>query len=47
MSFVAEIAEVFGKRAAFPNFDAWIRRLHERPAYKKALEKNGPYRFAN
>ena len=47
MSFVAEIAEVFGKRAAFPNFDAWIRRLHERPAYKIALEKNGPYRFAN
>jgi glutathione S-transferase len=47
MSFVPEIAEVFGKRAAFPNLDAWIRRLHERPAYKKALEKNGPYRFAN
>lgn len=47
MSFVAEIAEIFGKRAAFPNFDAWIRRLHERPAYKIALEKNGPYRFSN
>jgi glutathione S-transferase len=47
MSFVAEIAGIFGKRAAFPNFDAWIRRLHERPAYKVALEKNGPYRFAN
>jgi glutathione S-transferase len=47
MSFVAEIAGIFGKRAAFPNFDAWIRRLHERPAYKAALEKNGPYRFAN
>ena len=46
MSFVAEIAEVYGKRAAFPHFDAWIRRLHERPAYKVALEKNGPYRFA-
>jgi len=47
MSFVAEIAEVYGKRASFPSFDAWIRRLHERPAYKKALEKNGAYRFAN
>jgi glutathione S-transferase len=47
MSFVAEIAEVYGKRAAFPSFDAWIRRLHERPAYKKVLEKNGAYRFAN
>jgi glutathione S-transferase len=47
MSFVAEIAESYGKRAAFPNFDAWIRRLHERPAWKKALEKGGPTRFAN
>jgi glutathione S-transferase len=47
MSFVAEIAEVYGKRKPFPHLDAWIRRLHERPAYKKALEKNGPYRFAN
>ena len=47
MSFVAEIAEVYGKRAEFPNLDAWIRRLHDRPAYKKALEKNGAYRFAN
>ncbi|HUK04579.1 MAG TPA: glutathione S-transferase [Burkholderiales bacterium] len=47
MSFVAEIAEVYGQRAAFPHFDAWIRRLHERPAYQRALEKNGPYRFAN
>lgn len=47
MSFVAEIAEVYGQRAAFPHFDRWIRRLHERPAYRRALEKNGPYRFAN
>jgi len=47
MSFVAEIAEVYGQRAAFPHFDAWIRRLHERPAYQRALEKNGPYRFAS
>jgi glutathione S-transferase len=47
MSFQAEIAETFGKRAAFPNLDAWIKRLHARPAYKVALEKNGPYRFSN
>lgn len=45
MSFVAELAEAYGKRAAFPNFDAWIRRLHARPAYQKALDKGGPYRF--
>ncbi len=47
MSFVAEIAEVYGKRAALPNLDAWIRRLHARPAWQKALEKGGPTRFAN
>jgi glutathione S-transferase len=46
MSFVVEIAEIFGKRAKFANVDAWIRRLHERPACKAALEKNGPYRFS-
>jgi glutathione S-transferase len=47
MSFVAEIAEVYGKRAPFPSLDAWIKRLHARPAWKRALEKGGPYRFAN
>jgi len=47
MSFIPEIAEVYGKRAAFSNLDAWIRNLHVRPAWKKALEKGGPYRFAN
>ena len=41
----SEIAETYGKRAAFPNLDAWVRRLHARPAYRKALEKSGPYRF--
>ncbi len=47
MSFVAEMAGAFGKRAPYPNLDAWIRRLHERPAYKKALERGGAYSFAN
>jgi glutathione S-transferase len=45
MSFIGEIAETYGKRAAFQNLDAWVKRLHARPAYKKALEKGGPYRF--
>ena len=47
MSFIAEIAEVYGKRAPFRNLDAWIKRLHARPAWQKALEKGGPYRFGN
>ena len=45
MSFIGEIAETYGKRAAFPSLDAWVKRLHARPAYKQALEKGGPYRF--
>jgi glutathione S-transferase len=45
MSFIGEIAETYGKRAPFPNLDAWVKRLHARPAYQKALEKGGPYRF--
>jgi len=47
MSFVGEVAGVFGVRAAYPNLDAWTKRLHERPAYKKALEKGGAYAYAN
>ncbi len=46
MSFVGEVAGAFGKRAAYPNLDAWTKRLHERPAYKKALEKGGAYNLA-
>ncbi|HUO06043.1 MAG TPA: glutathione S-transferase [Candidatus Binataceae bacterium] len=46
MSFIGEIAGAFGQRAKYPNLDAWIARLHERPAYKAALEKGGPYAFA-
>jgi glutathione S-transferase len=47
LSFVAEVAGAFGVRAAYPNLDAWIKRLHERPAYKKALEKGGAYGLGN
>ena len=47
MSFVGEVAGAFGKRAQYPNLDAWIKRLHERPAYKKALERGGAYNLAN
>ena len=27
MSFVGEVAGVFGVRAAYPNLDAWTKRL--------------------
>ena len=47
MSFVGEVAGAFGQRAQYPNLDAWTKRLHERPAYKKALDKGGAYNLAN
>ena len=46
MSFVAELAGKLGKRAGHPAVEAWIARLHARPAYKAALERGGPYGLA-
>ena len=46
MSFIAEVAGAFGKRAAHRHLDAWIGRLHARPAYKAALERGGAYALA-
>ena len=43
MSFVPEVTKAFGKLPAYPNMEAWIERLHARPAWQKALEKGGPY----
>jgi glutathione S-transferase len=43
MSFVAEVARAQNKLAAFSNFNAWLDRMHARPAWKRALEKGGEY----
>ncbi|HEX3917984.1 MAG TPA: glutathione S-transferase family protein [Caulobacteraceae bacterium] len=43
MSFVGEIGRAFGKLGDYPNVDAWVTRMHDRPAYKRALEKGGAY----
>ena len=45
MSFVGEAAR--GLRAGFPNIDAWVRRFQKRPAYRRALERGGPYSLAD
>ena len=43
MSFVGEVGRAFGRLADKPNLNAWVERLHARPAYKRALERGGPY----
>ncbi len=45
MSFVGEIAKVFGLRSHYPAMDAWVNRFQARPAYARALEKGGTYAF--
>jgi glutathione S-transferase len=44
MSFVGEAAR--GLRAGYPAIDAWVRRFQQRPAYRRALERGGPYSMA-
>lgn len=44
MSFVGEAAR--GLRADHPALDAWVRRFQQRPAYRRALERGGPYSMA-
>lgn len=45
MSFVGEAAR--GLRVGYPNMDAWVRRFQQRPAYRRALERGGPYSMAD
>ncbi|MGL6111298.1 MAG: glutathione S-transferase family protein [Rubrivivax sp.] len=46
MSFVGEVAGARAERSSYPNLDAWVLRFQQRPAYRKALERGGPYSFA-
>ena len=46
MSFVGEMAKVFGKLGPYPNLAAWLAPMHARPAFKRSVEKGGAYRFA-
>jgi glutathione S-transferase len=43
MIFVFETARAFGKLAAYPNLSAYLDRLHERAAWKRAVERGGAY----
>lgn len=47
MSFPLEAArQRAGLGDSHPNLTAWLARIHGRPAYKRALERGGPYAFA-
>jgi glutathione S-transferase len=46
MSFVGEMAKVFDRIGPYPNLDAWLTRMHARPAFQRSVEKGGAYRFA-
>lgn len=46
MSFVGEMAKVFGKLAPYPNVAGWLARMHARTAFQRSVEKGGAYRFA-
>jgi glutathione S-transferase len=47
MSFPLEVAVTQGMlNDAHPRLKALLARLHERPAYRAALAKGGPYAYA-
>lgn len=43
ITFVLEVARTFGKLADYPDANAYLDRMHARPAYKRAIERGGPY----
>ena len=47
ISFPLEAASARGGLdASYPKTYDWLQRIHARPAYKKALERGGPYAYA-
>lgn len=42
MSFILEVADTSGRLKDYPRLTALLKRLRERPAYKRAVEKGGP-----
>ncbi len=45
MSFVGEAASTRTNRENYPHLDAWVKRFQARPAYRKAIERGGPYAY--
>lgn len=45
LSFAVEVANVQSAMENFANLKGFLERIKERPAYKAALERGGPYAF--
>jgi glutathione S-transferase len=46
MSFPAEVAVRQGRGDRHPRLEDFVTEMHERPAFKRALERGGDYAFA-
>ncbi len=46
MSFPLEAAAARAGAGALPAIAAFLKRIHDRPAYQRALERGGPYAYA-
>jgi glutathione S-transferase len=46
LSFPAEVAIKQGLGKTFPKLAGFVEHIQGRPAYKRALDRGGPYRFA-
>jgi glutathione S-transferase len=46
ITFVGEMAKLLGRLGDYPNLDAYVSRMHARPAYRRAIERGGPSMLA-
>jgi glutathione S-transferase len=46
IAFVLEAAQASGLLKGHPSLEGYLGRLQARPAYKRAIEKGGPYNLA-
>lgn len=42
LTFVGEMAKLLGQLGDYPNLSAYVTRMHQRPAYRRAIERGGP-----
>ncbi|EED33544.1 glutathione S-transferase, N-terminal domain [gamma proteobacterium NOR5-3] len=47
LSFVPQVGKLLYGLENFPNLEAFLHRIHARPAYKRAHERGGPYAYGS